>query len=179
MTDEPPTTPNGHRQAPSQRPFRRFDLLRQANAAWDPVDNGGDDAVARLHLDMRPGPQAATEARHALDRLDGSVDEAQLDTLRLLVSEVVTNSVRHGGGGDEWIQLDVGIHANAVHVEVHDRGPGFHPEGPPRPHADRPGGWGLCLVDRLSRRWGVATDDRTRVWFEIDRGNRRDLASAA
>jgi anti-sigma regulatory factor (Ser/Thr protein kinase) len=127
--------------------------------------------TARLHLDLRPGPEAAGESRHALDRLEGALDGDQLDVLRLLVSEVVTNSVRHGGGRDSArIELDVTVDGDAVQVEVRDEGPGFQAPAEPEPHRDRPGGWGLCLVDRLSDRWGVAVNGRTRVWFEVRRG---------
>ena len=33
---------------------------------------------------------------------------------------------------------------------------------------DRPGGWGLALVESMSDRWGIERGDRTRVWFELD-----------
>jgi anti-sigma regulatory factor (Ser/Thr protein kinase) len=126
--------------------------------------------MAQLHMRMRPGPQAASEGRHALDRLEGSIDEDKLSELRLLVTELLTNSVRHGAGSPDWITLDVEIYANAVRVIVTDRGPGFDPEPVPQPHLDRPGGWGLCLVDRLADRWGVNRGEATEVWFEFDRG---------
>jgi anti-sigma regulatory factor (Ser/Thr protein kinase) len=135
-----------------------------------PVELGGHDVIARLHLRLRPGPQAAGEGRHALDRLEGAIDDEQLSELRLLVTELLTNSVRHGGS-KPWITLDVDIYANAVRVVVTDRGPGFERPTPPRPHRDRPGGWGLCLVDRLADRWGVHRGDDTAVWFEVDRGS--------
>ena len=42
----------------------------------------------------------------------------------------------------------------------------------PRPGAmgsDDPGGFGLFIVEHLTRRWGVTREDRlTRVWFEFD-----------
>ncbi|HEX4717754.1 MAG TPA: ATP-binding protein [Thermoleophilaceae bacterium] len=119
---------------------------------------------------MRPAPQAAGEGRHALDRLEGSIPGDQLMELRLLVTELLTNSVRHGAGPEDWISLDVEIYANAVRVVVTDHGPGFEPEASPTPNVDRPGGWGLCLVDRLADRWGVNTGETTEVWFELDRG---------
>lgn len=150
-------------------PFPRFER-RQADlsSGWVPVDLGGHDVVARLHLQLKPGPQAAGEGRHALDRLDGAIDDEQLGELRLLVTELLTNSVRHGGSQD-WITLDVEIYANAVRAVVTDRGDGFEPEPTPRPHLDRPGGWGLCLVDRLADRWGVDRRRGTAVWFEMQR----------
>jgi anti-sigma regulatory factor (Ser/Thr protein kinase) len=139
------------------------------------------NSTARLHLDMRPGPEAAGESRHALDRLADSIEANQLEVVRLLVTELVTNSVRHGRGGGEssWIELDVLVEPEGVQVQVLDQGPGFAKPSVPEPHADRPGGWGLCLVDRLSDRWGVAVNGRTRVWFEMGRDRRGHLAPAA
>jgi anti-sigma regulatory factor (Ser/Thr protein kinase) len=152
-------------------PFPRFERRQENNGSgWMPVDLGGHEVVARLHLQLRPGPEAAGEGRHALDRLDGALNAEQLSELRLLVTELLTNSVRHGTTGKDWITLEVDIYANAVRVVVTDRGPGFVPEPTPMPHPDRPGGWGLCLVDRLADRWGVDTNGETAVWFELDRG---------
>jgi anti-sigma regulatory factor (Ser/Thr protein kinase) len=176
VTSDDKTHTNGHRTPPANGPFRRFARRARADAGWDPVDLGDDQVVARLHLEMRPGPQAAREGRHALDRLHSTLDQDDLHAVRLLLTELVSNSVRHGDTSD-WIQLDVDIYADTIRVEVHDRGPGFHPRETPQPHSDRPGGWGLCLVDRLADRWGVALDDRTRVWFEIDFGDRDRLAA--
>ncbi len=42
----------------------------------------------------------------------------------------------------------------------------------PRPRSgdlEDPGGFGLYLVGRLADRWGVETDDATRVWFVLGR----------
>ena len=150
-------------------PFPRFERRQaETSSGWLPVDLGGHDVVAPLHLQLKPGPQAAGEGRHALDRLDGALDEEQLGELRLLVSELLTNSVRHAGSED-WITLDVDIYTNAVRVVVTDLGEGFEPPPSPRPHLDRPGGWGLCLVDSLADRWGVDRDRGTAVWFEVER----------
>jgi anti-sigma regulatory factor (Ser/Thr protein kinase) len=157
--------------AAQHSPFPRFQRRRRdAASGWLPVDLGGHEVVGRLHLRLRPGLQAAGEGRHALDRLEGSLDYEQLSELRLLVTELLTNSVRHGTADDDWITLDVEVYANAVRVVVTDSGPGFEPQPEPTPHADRPGGWGLCLVDRLADRWGVNRKKGTAVWFEIDRG---------
>lgn len=160
-------------------PFPRFEARLQAGeqSGWVPVDLGGHEVIGRLHMRLKPGPQAAGEGRHALDRLDGSLDEDQLGELRLLVTELLTNSVRHGASDSDWITLDVEIYANSVRVVVTDPGPGFEVEGKPRPHPDRPGGWGLCLIDSMADRWGVDAADETAVWFEVDRSGH--FASAA
>jgi anti-sigma regulatory factor (Ser/Thr protein kinase) len=163
----------------ARSPFPRYSERGKKIEGWVPVDMGGHEVVGRLHLQMRPGAEAAGEARHALGRLEGSVNNSGLDVLRLLVTELVTNSVRHGSRADrDWIELDVLIYSNAVRAEVSDPGPGFVPKTTPEPHADRPGGWGLCLVDSLADRWGVGGEDRTRVWFELDRGRQPWPATA-
>jgi anti-sigma regulatory factor (Ser/Thr protein kinase) len=160
--------------AAQHSPFPRFKRRQEANArsGWLPLDLGGHEVVARLHLRLRPGPEAAGEGRHALDRLEEALGKEQLGELRLLVTELLTNSVRHGARGSGWIALDVDVYANCVRVVVTDNGPGFEPDPEPTPHLDRPGGWGLFLVDRLANRWGVARDDATAVWFEVDRDAR-------
>lgn len=160
-----------------EKPFPRYEERRREAAGWVPLDLGGHETVARLHLDLRTGPQAAGEGRHALDRLTGNMPDEQLDVLRLLVTELLSNSVRHGSpdGRNGRISLEVDIYANSVRVVVSDAGPGFERPEAPEPHPDRPGGWGLCLVDGLADRWGVAANGRTKVWFEID----REAAAAA
>ena len=123
----------------------------------------------RLHMRLKAGPEAAGEGRHALDRFVSAIPRERLDDLRLLVTELLTNSVRHGARGHGWITLEVQLHDDSVRVVVSDHGEGFEPVPHPRPHLDRPGGWGLCLVDRLADRWGVDVADATSVWFEVDR----------
>src|SRR3954471_4256337 len=87
--------------------FPRYERRSRALAAgWTPVDLGGHEVVGHLFMTLRPGVEAAGEGRHALDPLEGSIDSEQLDTLRLLVTELVTNSVRHAGSPG-WIGLNV------------------------------------------------------------------------
>lgn len=176
--ETPPADNNGHERGPGGTPFPRFERRRDETAGWVPVNLGGHEVVGRLHMQLKRGAEAAREGRHALDRLEGSIDGGQLDVLRLLVTELVTNSVRHADAGHAWIGLDVHIYSNAVRVAVTDRGPGFAPPAEPKPHLDRPGGWGLCLLHRLADRWGVATNGQTAVWFEMDRASRGFAAAS-
>ena len=71
----------------------------------------------------------------------------------MLVSELVTNSLRHTGSAE--IELEVWSSDEVVRVDVSDRGAGFDVDGPPRP--GKASGWGLFMVDRLADRWGVET----------------------
>jgi anti-sigma regulatory factor (Ser/Thr protein kinase) len=167
---------SGHQFDPGTGAFPRYQQRQAAAAAWEPIDLGGHEVVARLHMELKHGAEAVGEGRHALDPLDGAIDTSELEVLRLLVTELITNSVRHAGAAS-WIGLDVEIYSNSVRVSVTDRGAGFEAPETPVPHIDRPGGWGLCLVDRLSNRWGVARNGRTSVWFEVDRADRHSLAA--
>jgi anti-sigma regulatory factor (Ser/Thr protein kinase) len=98
-----------------------------------------------------------------------------MDDVRLLVSELVTNSVRHSGtASGDHVELDVCLDEDTLHVQVADTGSGFEPRTR-RSAATKPGGWGLFLVERLSDRWGVARNSLTRVWFEIDLGRPRAI----
>jgi anti-sigma regulatory factor (Ser/Thr protein kinase) len=91
-----------------------------------------------------------------------------METLRLLVTELVSNSVRHARA--DTVILKVLVGRTVVLTEVTDEGPGFDPEDAGKPGADD-SGWGLFLVERLAQRWGVTQqDDATKVWFELRRG---------
>ena len=119
-----------------------------------------------MSVELEPGAGAASEARAALMVLERKIDPAVLDDIRLLVSELVTNSVRHSGAAGARVRLDVTSLGRTVRVEVSDGGAGFEPR--PRTKAqDEVGGWGLHLVDSIAARWGVQTGRRTRVWFEL------------
>jgi anti-sigma regulatory factor (Ser/Thr protein kinase) len=122
-----------------------------------------------VDVELENNPEAAAAARLALDRLTGSVPASRLRDLRLLVSELVTNAVRHAGlARGDHIRLVVVVRERRVRVEVHDPGQGFTPRAP-SPDPARASGWGLYLVDELADRWGVDGAGRgTRVWFELD-----------
>jgi anti-sigma regulatory factor (Ser/Thr protein kinase) len=123
------------------------------------------DAVS---LRLSGGPEAAAIARRHLSRLRGDLDPPLMETMRLLVTELVANSVKHAAA--DSVELRIVVGRSAVLIEVVDEGPGFEPT--PRDADSRAeSGWGLFLVERLANRWGVVRDgDATRVWFELLRG---------
>ena len=113
-------------------------------------------------------PSAVSEARRwAASVTRGLLDPDQAQDLRLIVSELVTNALRHGADG-ERIDLAVTPKPEFLCVQVTDDGPGLAP----RPRAletEEEGGFGLYFVEQLTRRWGVTRENRrTRVWFELD-----------
>jgi serine/threonine-protein kinase RsbW len=122
-----------------------------------------------LTLVVEAAPSAAREARHAVASR-GLVDSQKEPTLLLLVSELVSNSVRHAGlREDERIRLRARSDLRCAYVEVCDAGrSGDIPAKRPDSDVLEPGGLGLMLVDEMADRWGVArSDDETCVWFEL------------
>lgn len=129
-------------------------------------------------------PDGVRAARRVVDGLSVPVSDAQRDDLRLLVSEVATNAIRHGGGGtpagaEPTIRLRFGTEHGHLRIEVHDRGPGFTP-APRGPDARLDSGWGVHFVHTLADRWGSGHDETGAwiVWFEVDvEGLERDRAT--
>jgi anti-sigma regulatory factor (Ser/Thr protein kinase) len=115
-------------------------------------------------LDLPRDERAPTVARQALDELAPDLDEQTLEDARLLVTELVTNSVRHGRGEQVRVILDRRA-ADRLRCEVVDDGDGFVPIARAA-DSTKAGGWGLHLVERLSRDWGVR-EGSTHVWFEL------------
>ena len=127
-------------------------------------------------FELAGGPYAPTAARLAIDGLDDRLDAVMLSDVRLLVSEVVTNSVKHAGAGeDDSITMEVTIRPDAVRIVVKDLGEGFEPPTP-APDLEQDAGWGLFLVEQIADGWGVHTEDGTCVWFELSRGATENAA---
>jgi two-component sensor histidine kinase len=112
---------------------------------------------------------AAFAARQVVLAGDGVVPAAVRDDVLLLVSELVTNALRHAGmGPDQLRRVELRRRSGSVRVTVVDDGNGFrHPERG-RSGSGESGGWGLFLVDQIADRWEVVpTVTGTRVWFAI------------
>lgn len=145
---------------------RRFHAL-SAGAPF-PRSGGGGAYGPRIEVQLDVGPTAAAEARAAVGALDGRANAESLDDVRLLLSEIVTNAVRHSGAPPgATIGIAVSVTHGRVRAEVTDPGRGFEPRPRELPQLEA-GGWGLHLVDRLADRWGVDRGASVRVWFELD-----------
>jgi anti-sigma regulatory factor (Ser/Thr protein kinase) len=87
----------------------------------------------------------------------------RLDVFLLLLSELVTNAVRHTRGARVEVELSMD---GTVMASVYD-------DSPDRPRLRRAGpddtsGRGLALVERLSDRWGSERlAQGNRVWFQV------------
>jgi anti-sigma regulatory factor (Ser/Thr protein kinase) len=117
---------------------------------------------------LEPEAASVPEARRlACEFASALMSEEQVSRLGVAVTEVVANSVRHSGSNDE-LRLVLTRKHDYLCVRVTDGGNGLVPK--PGAMGSEPGaGFGLFLVEQLTRRWGVTREDgKTRVWFEID-----------
>ena len=116
-----------------------------------------------------PRPGAAAEARRALEGLNDLLPPEKLEDVRLLVSELVTNSVIHAGlSPEEAITVTVTVRGVLARGEVRELGPGSEAPHQPAPKPELVGGWVLYRVDRVADGWCVAHTGSKSVWFEID-----------
>lgn len=115
-----------------------------------------------------PGtPDQAAVARRIVDRALGLGHPRRHD-VRLAVTELVTNAIRHsrsGQFGGELV-LAVVLSRATIRIDVRDQGSKTLPQFT---HGEAIGGRGLPLVDRLGDRWGFVREwDRScTVWVEL------------
>jgi anti-sigma regulatory factor (Ser/Thr protein kinase) len=136
--------------------------------AVDELRDGWSCAQIRpLEVGVTAGEQAPAMARAAVERwLSGRVSATLFDDVRLLVSELVTNSVRHAHlTRDATIRVSVAMSDRVLRLEVEDPGEGAVAAVPP--DWEYGGGFGLYLVEILAERWGSMSDGTTCVWAEL------------
>jgi anti-sigma regulatory factor (Ser/Thr protein kinase) len=136
-------------------------------ALADDSSHGPDTPSLRVSFDR--DQQAPSNARAAVARFiaTSGVSALALETLALLVSELVSNAVLHS---DAPPDSDILLHARVlergtIRIEVTDCGSGF--AAAPRDRTRVTGGHGLLLVAQEASRWGVDREGGTRVWFEL------------
>ncbi len=112
-----------------------------------------------------PAEDAPAQARAALEVFDQILAPEVLEDLQLVVSELVTNSVKFGPKRSITLSLQIAPDG-IVRGEVIDEGDGERARVEMHPEPSLDGGWGLHLVDRLAIRWGVH-EGSTHVWFQV------------
>lgn len=110
-------------------------------------------------LQVEAGVDAPGRSRSHLEPMKATL-QPRYDDVMLVVSELVSNSVRHGSSGG--IDVKVTAKRGRIRVEVTDDGPGFAADDP------RGDGLGLAIVEKLSDRWGMKDgSQKFTVWAEL------------
>ena len=121
-------------------------------------------SMAQVHLN--PAPTAPGDARRFVaDVLDGHEAAEQA---KLIISELVTNAVRHGGRDAGRVTVSVGCDADQdrVRLEVSQaKHPGFRYLEEEKGHLG-PTGRGLMIVDAIAAEWGIDADTGS-VWVVL------------
>jgi anti-anti-sigma factor len=138
----------------------------------------GDQALATaesertLRLEIPSTLMAPRTARVAVKELlaDHPLAGPRVDTLTLLVSEIVTNAVTHVElEGEGVVEFNVAVTADLTRVRVSDGGEGFAWPAESLPPGRVGGGYGITLLDGQASRWGTRrVPGRFTVWFELD-----------
>ncbi len=115
-----------------------------------------------VHIELAPHPDAASvpQVRHRfVDEVIASGLSADLDSLGVCVSEVMTNAILHGSPP---LKIAMRLDEQLLRVECSDAGP--RPDDTP----GSDGAHGFVLVDALAASWSFTrTANATHVWFEL------------
>jgi anti-anti-sigma factor len=125
------------------------------------------DRIEHLDVTYAATPASVPIARAAFADRFSDIPPDSLSDGKVLVTELVTNAIRHGAHPEGWVRLVVRDLDRMVRIEVTDSG---DLDGHPAMQNPRPGqvgGWGLHVVDRLATRWGVTTETGRTVWCEL------------
>lgn len=143
-------------------------LSSREHAPPPPADGPLPDGVA---ISLAADSDAPTRARRAAAAALGHWPSERRDALTLVISELVTNAVRHGSRDrHDRVGLRIRRRGRATRVEVVDsRARGGDVGEAQLRSAEQRSGWGLPIVTELTDRWGVERGPgRTCVWCEID-----------
>jgi anti-sigma regulatory factor (Ser/Thr protein kinase) len=107
---------------------------------------------------------APASARDLVTGALGGRDAETVQTVSLVVSELVSNAVLHGSRQGDSVGIELSVEPGRIRIEVVDFGEGFDPS---QPITDTSGGYGLHIVESLSREWGVDRGPPHKVWCEL------------
>src|SRR5689334_7831775 len=115
-----------------------------------------DSASNEVELPLSAEMAAPGRARAFVRERRPTTDDDALDDITLIVSELVSNAVKHG---EPEILLRMRMDPLAIDISVLDHGSGGPPDQVTAPDATATSGRGLSIVDRLASEWGVVPLD--------------------
>ena len=122
-----------------------------------------DSTATKAEVHLNPTPNAPGDARRFIaDVLD---DHEAVEAAKLVISELVTNAVRHGGRDAGQVTVAVGRDTtqDGIRLEVsQSMHPGFRYLDQEPGHLG-PTGRGLMIVDAVATEWGIDSDTGS-VW---------------
>jgi two-component sensor histidine kinase len=122
-----------------------------------------DSNARRLEFSVASVPEAATNARTALLPFSEFLSAEAFSDLKLIVTELVANSVAYGPVGQ--IAVVVELRADgAIHGAVADEGEGIVAS---EAYVEPGRGLGLLIVEALAEQWGVRPGT-SEVWFQLN-----------
>jgi len=121
------------------------------------------EPAVRIDLCVPADIEAPATARRGVSALGPYADDPLMGDVLLLVSELVTNSVKHSAS--DWVEVGITLGTDVLRIDVSDQD--RQSMRPRTPDAD--GGWGLTIVGALATRWGVErhAEGKT-IWIEFD-----------
>lgn len=144
-------------------PTRLVDELLVVAGLLETVEQAVEQATAQMAGEPASAGSARRFVAETLERWDAAND---LDTVSLLVSELVSNAIVHARSDFE---VSVLLRGHTIRIEVDDQSA----EAPvPRDADDTDeSGRGMALVEALALGWGVIDRDGggKTVWFEVPR----------
>ena len=138
---------------------------------YDPRTNLGEPAGPwrRLVMTLSAEDHSVRLARHAAHVVLSVWELAHMEeTAVLIVSELVTNAVRHARETDV-VEVDLHVTRTCLRIEIQDSD--RHWPQPRIPGGFEESGFGFVLVDALADKWGVReTTAGKAVWAELEMG---------
>lgn len=131
----------------------------------NPID--GPSSPVDASLSVAPDADAAAIARRFVRDNRDHLDPSVIADAELLISEIVTNAVRHGAG---QVRLRLRLDPPGIGIAVADTGAQMPRPRAAAPPSDQTSGRGLLIVDAVSSSWGVEPHDRPpgkTVWFDL------------
>lgn len=121
-----------------------------------------------MRLDFH-GASVHTARERLRNDLGERCPSARMEDARLVVSELVANSLRHAQPlDDDTIAVGWSVRRDALRLSVTDGGSPTSVPTPRRPGELATGGRGLKIVQTLAERWGVEDEESTTtVWAEL------------